>query len=273
MKHEWQSGLSLSELLIVIAVSGLLVAGVSLFFTRGIGVNREQYEQVLITEEARIQLERVSDTLRNARVLSGANWLIAAGDYAITLTTNLDADADSEEVRYFLEDTVLKRGVTEPGGTEVVIEVAQSMRNSELGRPLFAYYDDSNQSIAAADATADNVWQIEIALLVDVNPNQIPAAVDVVTRVFPRRNGSVALAGAQELWPARIHFPSTVGSGSPPTIASGEVVMENQDTGVPVTEIVTVSEINRRLTIFDKGYDANINYQFYQVGSDPIGWY
>ena len=123
------AGYTLIELSIVIAVAVLVLFSIVALFARGLATNRQQFTQVLTTEDARLQLERISDALRSTERDADSPWLLNAQDYAITIRSNVDDDPDAEVVRYYAEQDVLYRGVTELNEVEVVAPVAKGIKN------------------------------------------------------------------------------------------------------------------------------------------------
>lgn len=206
MSNESIKGVSLVGLLLGVAIGGILIAALALFSTRGFGVVREQTEQVRITEDARIQMEHMSDTIRDAHSidvngdqlanLTEERWLQVGEDFDIQFLTNFDTDADLERLHYFLEGTELKLGMrdpyTVPEEQEKVTVVARSLRNRAQNVPLFRYYSATGDAAMSAPVVAsDAVKRVEITLLVDVNEQQDPGAATVATIVAPRASDVV----------------------------------------------------------------------------------
>lgn len=196
-------GYTLVETVVVIAIAGLLLVGLAMFVGRSFNVSREQFEQARITEDARLEMERISDAIRNARYIdlngngftsdAGETWLQTGEDYAISVFTNIDADAAAERVRYFVETAEprhLMRGVLEAPftGTETVSVLMRSLENYGDSTPIFTYFG-SNGTQIPAPVTAVNLAataRVGITLVVDVNPQQLPGAANVTTDVTPR---------------------------------------------------------------------------------------
>lgn len=203
------------EMTVAVGIVGILVLVLASFVGRSFQISREHFEQVRITEDARIQMERLSDTIRNARYLDcnsdgdvsdvGENWLQAATDYEMIIYTNVDNDTDAERVRYFVDTTIedevthLQRGVTEPGvatcdfsGAERVTTVMETLRNATEAQPipLFTYFanrDDSSQ--LGLPVTLTNVARVRMQLIVDQSAVQHPSAADLYTDVAIRAYG------------------------------------------------------------------------------------
>lgn len=196
-KWSASAGVGLIELLFGIAIAMLILGALVLFVGRGFGVGRENFEQARITDDARFNMERMAEVIRNARDLDvdlddeitippDQHWLWYADSFQIVLFSDVDNDSDAELVRYFLlqGETDLKRGVTQPRGfnsydplnDEVVTTVATSIRNQEQQVPLFNYYGLSG-----------SVERVGINMLVDVQPDRYPDPALVQTQVTPRR--------------------------------------------------------------------------------------
>lgn len=191
------AGMSLIGILLGIAVGAIILGAVSLFVGRGVDISREQTEQVRITEDARIQLDRMSDTIRNAKSFDSNNdglatlpteiWLQHGDDLEIDFYTNVDSDSDIERVRYFVVDGELRRGVRDPysvpATAESVTVLSRSIRNTGA-TPIFRYYGGTEvETPVVAPGTIERVG---ISLLVDYDPNQDPAPATVGTTVAPR---------------------------------------------------------------------------------------
>lgn len=176
----------------------ILLAAMTILVTREFGISREQTEQVRITEDARVQMERMSDAIRDARstdfngdklaTLPGEPWLQSGDQYDITFLTNIDNESELELVHYFLEGTELKRGVRDPYTSSVeseqVTTIAKSLRNRARGVALFQYFPGAE--LAGPVVDVKGVKQVQITMVIDVNENQEPGAATVSTVVTPR---------------------------------------------------------------------------------------
>lgn len=201
-----QSGYSLVEMIVAIGIASILIVGLTIFVGRAFTVSREQFEQVRITEDARLELERMSDALRNARYVDRNNngvtsdpqegWLLAGGTNDIIVYTNVDADADAELVRYFVNPSnahELQRSVTQLQGTaitanEKVETLTRSLRNGDNNQSLFLYYA-ANGTLIPAPVSSSNlasVARVGIVLIIDANDKQKPDAAIIATDVTPR---------------------------------------------------------------------------------------
>lgn len=205
MSKEGTKGLTLIGVLLGILIGTLLLVALALFTTRGFGISRETTEQVRIVEDARVQIERMSDAIRDTRsidtngdmlaTLPTEMWLQKGEDFQITFRTNFDADGDIEQLHYFVEGADLKLGVKDPynaAGSEDVRVVARSVRNTAQGVPLFRYLPaEGGTALATPMLAADAVKRVEMTLVVDVDEKQDPPAATVSTIVAPRASGIV----------------------------------------------------------------------------------
>ena len=263
------SGVSIIELVIWIAIAGLLLVAMSILLGNGLRSNRFQFEQVLITEDARRQLELMSDTLRDARNDGGNNWLVAAEDNSVTIRGDADFDGVIEQVRYFLDGDDLKRGITELDDTEIVRTVARSIRNSVEGDALFTYYDAEGNQLAASAATATTVERISLQLAVDVSEQQVPGAGEIITEVKPRAEDTQTT----RLWPVSLDLP-----GNPTALGPGggavEVTTTNPATNESDAMVITMTDLNDgRVGTYTGDYYTHLNYQDEVSGSYLPNWY
>lgn len=262
-------GFSTLELMVWIAIAGLLIVGMSALLGRGITSNRFQFEQVLITEDARRQLELVSDTLRNARNEAGNNWLVLAGDNQVAVQTDVNGDDIIDQVRYFLDGNDLKRGITEGMEPEEVKVVARSIGSGLSEQPLFTYFNAERQQLNVSEATSSTVSRIGIAFLVDVNEVQDPDAGEIMTAVKPRSEDTETV----RLWPVTLDFPGDPESIDP-TAGEVTVTTTNPNTSAETVTTITFADLNDgRLATYTGDYYTHLNYQDQTIGSFLPGWY
>lgn len=214
IKKTKERGLTFIEVLVVVAVGAMVLVALFALAGRFFGLSRMQVEQGRIVEDAKVEMERMSDAIRNARNVdfdgdgqfSGGRerWMQRAGPGEIVIYTNADADDESEMVRYWLDGDDLMRGVTEFAGEGEVTEVlARSFRNVEQIRPLFMFYSLGGTKSEVVDSSFDlkAIDRVGIFFVVDVDENQLPAAAFIDTVVTPRRGYLETTAGAAPALP------------------------------------------------------------------------
>jgi prepilin-type N-terminal cleavage/methylation domain-containing protein len=186
-------GFSLTEVIVVIGISGVIMVILMRFTAAGWDISRETRLQQNATEDARLQLERIAKSMREARIAdTGAYPLVVMSPQRMDFYSDVDADDATELVRYELVGTTLRRGVTQPTGNpvtynqaanEVTTDVAHSIRNGNI--PLFTYYSGDYPAdqtpLSPIDLT--EVKYIQFHLIVDSDPAVDPAPVDIISQV------------------------------------------------------------------------------------------
>lgn len=188
--------MTILEIVISIAIfttATLVVAGSVI---QGYRVNRFALEQADAIEQARRGTAAMTKEIREADVSDLGSYPIAsASNQSLTFYSNLDNDIAVEKIRYFLDTTDLKKGVTKPGGnplaynpaTEKITVIAQFVQNG--ADPIFYYYDGnypSSTTPLAAPANPNQVKLVELKLRVNANPATAPEDLTLDTFVQVR---------------------------------------------------------------------------------------
>ena len=148
MRKNVNLGFTLIELLVAMAIISILGLGlISLQYI--LGQNQvlvwNNYLSIDDTNEAISQMVREIRTSRYGD--NGAFPIIGAFDTELIFYSNVDDDAGTERVRYFLTDTTLYKGVIDPEGypvtypsaNEKLFSLSQIVRNGVS--PVFYYYN------------------------------------------------------------------------------------------------------------------------------------
>lgn len=158
-----QAGFTLVEVLLAAALLTLVMLisfGVWRFLNSGAQLSLSQANAVADAEQTSARIIREIRELQEAE--NGAYALVTAGDQELAFYADTDSDGEAERLRYWLEGTMLKRGVIEPLGSpvtyptenEAVRIVTSNVANGAA--PLFAYYngewpvDTANNPLAPA---------------------------------------------------------------------------------------------------------------------------
>ncbi|MBN1168624.1 prepilin-type N-terminal cleavage/methylation domain-containing protein [Candidatus Woesebacteria bacterium] len=148
-EHKNQAGFTLIEGLLSIIIIAILGVGVlALQFI--LSQNQEVvFKSYLSIEEANSSISEFTRQLRTAHPgENGAYAIESVDENEIVFYTDIDFDDETERVRYFLENTTLYRGVTEPTSeppitypqeNEKVKRLTSIVRN--LTMPVFTYYN------------------------------------------------------------------------------------------------------------------------------------
>ncbi|MCW9054511.1 MAG: type II secretion system GspH family protein [Candidatus Pacebacteria bacterium] len=176
-----QKGFTLLETLMVlgvfIIVLGALVASIGFFYRS----NTHALEQSFAVQSARKGIEGMVKDIREATFSDeGAYPIVSIATSTITFYSDVDSDIFIERVRYFLDGTDLKRGVTDSAGDpltyndveEEVSTISDNVRNNAESIDIFTYYNGAGSEISTASTT--DVRFIKAEVVVNVNPSRLP---------------------------------------------------------------------------------------------------
>lgn len=186
-------GFSVIELLITVFVFTTLSIAIYTLFRSLSSSNRVLSASITAQDEARKVLKPLVGEVRDASTSStGAYAIHAASNTEFSFYTNIDSDAQIERVRYFLDGTILKKGVIHPTGsplaydtgTETVTEVIHHMANGAT--PIFTYYDRNYTGTQAALSTPiliSSVRLLKIYVIIDPLGASSPSPTIMTTQV------------------------------------------------------------------------------------------
>ncbi len=173
------------EVIISVSIFLLVMGGITALFIFGFRSRAIIMEQLLTQTEGRAIVQNLVNELRSARQSSiGAYSIEKAVNNEIIFFSNIDADSYRERIRYFLDGTDLKKGVTKPTGnpmsyntsTESVVIIAHDVINP-TSTPVFKYYDQSYTGTQDPLTMPVNITQIRIVnvhLIMEEDPNISP---------------------------------------------------------------------------------------------------
>ena len=190
------SGFSIIEA--VVAISILALVGIAIFtFQKDVfSLNRIFSQSIVSQEEVRRALKDMSAEIRAASPSSiGAYALAETSTSSFIFYSNIDDDSFKERIRYFLDGTVLKKGVTKPAGdpltynpaSETISDVVRDIANGATA--LFSYYDtayDGTTQPLAEPVDVSAVRLVKITIVVDRNPLAPPNPITLTTQISMR---------------------------------------------------------------------------------------
>lgn len=147
--HKKKVGFTIIEALVSIFIASSLLFGV--FGLRYI-LNEDRVfiiNSYMLTQDANRALNEINTYIRNAQYSeTGAYPIENASDTSLTFFSDINGDGFIDRVRYFIEDSNLKRGVIYPQGippsypteNEMIKVLAENISNTEA---LFTYYNES----------------------------------------------------------------------------------------------------------------------------------
>lgn len=182
-----QSGFTLIEIIIVVAIFATLmtvvtifalnVANNELFFTESVNSEAELRQAYKI-----IVIEMRSMSLSNA----GSYPISGASSSSFTFFSDNDSDGYAEKIRYFVDGNVLKRGVIKPSGNplnynpsdEKITETVHYLTSDNV----FSYFDsnyDGSQSALGYPMNISSIKMVKLQLSVDKDLKALPDKVTV----------------------------------------------------------------------------------------------
>ncbi len=181
-----QAGVTLIEIIVSIGIFAIIVVSWNVIVIQNYRTTSFGDDQQSAIREAR---EAAAIMVREIREMStaenGAYALEDAQDDEIIFFSDVDSDVLTERIRYFIDGTELKKGVTEPTGdpleyvtsTESVITIANHLFNQSNN--LFTYYDEfypysTSTNPLPAPARLISTKLIHIQLHVTVDPANAP---------------------------------------------------------------------------------------------------
>ena len=167
------SGFTLVEILVVASITVLIGLGATKLLGDIFSFNRSVSDSLTQTGEARRAVKTMVAELRTASPSSvGAYALEQTGTSSLIFYSDIDTDNEKERIRYFIQSSVLMRGVTNATGSplvyntgnEVRTELVHSIRNSST-TPLFSYY---NETYAGTSTPLVAPFNISVVRLVKI---------------------------------------------------------------------------------------------------------
>ena len=188
-KNIFKQGFTLLEVLIAVGILSIVILTVSIF---AFDVFRSE---LFISEnlEAEEQIQQIfkiiAPEIRSMAISNNGSYPLAAvSSSSLSFYSDIDLDGLSERVRYFLEGTVLKKGVIKPAINPVVYDpasekISETVKNV-ISNNIFSYYDsnyDGSQPALDYPIDISVIRSVGIKLTVDKNIAMAPIPVVLTT--------------------------------------------------------------------------------------------
>ncbi len=175
------------EMMVFIGIVSIVSLMFSNFVANIFATSQFEVEQSIAVEDARDSIEVVKKELRGAiQSEQGSYNLQLIEDQDLIYFADVDNDSEAEKVRYYRDDTLLMREITEPGvlnlydGVLASTTIARFINNQE--EDIFIYYDGSNN----ITTLINEVRLIGINLRINVTPEIAPNDYYVMSSVMLR---------------------------------------------------------------------------------------
>jgi prepilin-type N-terminal cleavage/methylation domain-containing protein len=189
-----KKGFTLPEILIGVSIF-VLVMGALTLFSRNIWYYGSYVSAGLNdSNNGRAVLKTLVSEIRTASTADTGAYVIAlANSTAFTFYSDIDNDGLKEKVRYFLNGSLLQKGVIKPTGSPLsyvsVNETLSTLLSNVTNASIFNYYDKNYEGTTAAlgtPVTISSVRLVKITITIDKDPNRAPVTTTFSTQVSIR---------------------------------------------------------------------------------------
>lgn len=192
-------GFTLVEVIITVAMVSIIFVIASDFIVNSLDAQRYISEQNDAIQESRTALKRMIAEMRETVAAdTGAYPIELVADNEIIFYSDVDNDAVTERIHYWLVNEHIQRGVIEPTGVplsyasenEVTSTIVSYVRNDVL-QPVFIYYnenypEDVINNPLASPINPTSVRMVELGIFTNVDPIQVPDTHELRSRVHLR---------------------------------------------------------------------------------------
>jgi prepilin-type N-terminal cleavage/methylation domain-containing protein len=189
-------GATLLEVMVAIAITAIILLGAGTFLSTSFRNQKILDDQLSGQSEARRIVSEIVNTVRTAETSSVGSYAIAtATTSTLTVYANIDNDSFRERVRYWLDGTQLKRGVTKPSGNplsysgpELVTVVTANVENNQKGINTFEYFGESytgTESPLASPVVVPDIRMVRIVVQIEKEESKspVPIRVESITHI------------------------------------------------------------------------------------------
>ncbi len=170
-----QTGFTLIEVMVVISITTVLVFMSMDFITMGFRTARFTKEQDTAVQIARNTMQMLVREIRGANTSERGDYpLILTDDDELIFFSDIDNDNEFEKIRYFLDNSQLKKEVTEPGAlydyTEIPTNTIAAEYVNNDSEAIFIFYDENYSETDIIN----RIRLIKVVLKINVTPAIAP---------------------------------------------------------------------------------------------------
>ena len=190
-----QRGLTLTEVLVVVTLSSLLLLGMFSAIVQFYRYNGHLIAQRQAIAEAERGMNMMVRDLRTMNfAFDGTYPLQARSSSSISFFVDATNNRIPDLVTYVIRDDTLERDVHIATGTPPEIDmdtpsrtqtIARSVQNHVLDVPLFSYTNRDGEAVVDGTSVA-NIAFITMRLLINVDPNRITEPTELRSSAAPR---------------------------------------------------------------------------------------
>lgn len=197
IKNKFKKGFTLVELIIGIAIISLVVVVASTFQKDIFSLNTNLQSSLSAQLDARrIVKIMVTELRKGTSSAIGSYPIESASSTAITFFSDVNSDGLVDKVRYYLNGSIIKKGVTAPTGSPLSYnpsnEVVSNLINSVISSstlPIFQYFPSSyagTSSPLTYPIDIASIRLVKITVIIDNDPNRSPVQIVVSSSVSMR---------------------------------------------------------------------------------------
>ncbi|MEI6238131.1 MAG: prepilin-type N-terminal cleavage/methylation domain-containing protein [bacterium] len=188
---------SITELVVAVAIFAVIMVGVFSMGADIFSLNSVMQNSFTSLEEAKKIIKPMSNEIRSMSPSGlGAYPLVETGTSSLEFYSDINYDGKKEQVRYFLDDTTLKKGIIAPTGTPITYlasdeqfsELIHGVRNSD-SNPVFEYYDTNYNGTSSSliqPVSPVLVRLIKVTITIDGDVSKSPTSQTITTQVTLR---------------------------------------------------------------------------------------
>lgn len=175
-------GFTLVETIVVTAIGTLILVVVMNSILMFYRANTNTFEEAVQIDEARKGIDKMGRDIRELAYSDNGSYpIVSTATSSFSFYSDVDRDASTELVRYYLVGSILYKGVTNATGTPPTYDLAGEqrsiistyVRNTPQNVPIFRYYNASSTEIAPG-ATTTGIVFVTVDLIVNVDVNRLP---------------------------------------------------------------------------------------------------
>ncbi len=216
-KLRGESGFTLTELIVVVLIAGIVSVAVLSFYLSISRSSADQMTRIQSQDSARSAMYEMSRFIRAAcssesNLTKTSDALVLADPHECVFFVDIDGDDLAERVRYYLSGATLRMQKAEPDTEDSpatypdeydsdAVVVLDGVRNDEDA--IFSYYgyDEDRGELeeipdASTDALRRDVVAIGLRLTVNEKPELAKGGVELSTRVLIRQRYDGGISGS-----------------------------------------------------------------------------
>ena len=173
--------MTLLEALIWVSITSMLMLAIVQSVQYFYRTNNYAVEQGQAITSAQRGIEDMIKIMREAAYSSNGAWpVISMATSSFAFYADIDNDPFIEQIRFYLDGNIIKRGIIDPSGdppvytaSEQTSNISEYVRNNEQHVVMFRYYDLNGNEMTDFSRIAE-VRFVEATVIVNINPFRLP---------------------------------------------------------------------------------------------------